>query len=132
VNDKLKTNIILALGILSIILMVVTVKSCTALRTQEQNLRRESSQRFDSEAKAQKISQEQAAAVEQLKKTQESLAENAKDLEAAKKTLLQEQMVNQNMKAELEKLSKLKSALEDDLRQALANNGKKTVTPVQK
>jgi hypothetical protein len=132
VNDKLKTYGILAFAILSVILLVITVKSCTNLRSLEQKLRTESAQRFDSEEKAQKVGQEQAALADQLKKAQGSLAENTTELETAKKTLLQEQMVNQNLKLELEKVSKLKSALEEDLRQALANNGKKTVPPVKK
>ncbi|MDP2831088.1 MAG: hypothetical protein Q8O02_02415, partial [Candidatus Omnitrophota bacterium] len=45
-------------------------------------------------------------------------------LEAIKKALLQDQLVNMSLKEELQKVTKLKEKLEEDLRQALGN-GKK-------
>jgi hypothetical protein len=126
VEEKLKTRVILALGILCVILLIVAVNSCSGRLMQEQKWRKEMAQRLDSEDKAQKAQQEQSVLSEQLKKVKEDLGQKAKELEVASKKLMQEQLVNQNMKAELEKLSKLKEALEDDLKDALMRAGKTT------
>jgi hypothetical protein len=132
VNDKLKIKVILVLGILTIIFLVTTVTSCNKILTIEKGLNLEKAQRFDVEAKAQKSGQEQAALSGQLKKTQDALQESVKEFEAAKKALIQSQLLTQALKAELNKLSKLKEALEEDLKQALVNGGKSAVVAAQK
>ena len=40
-------------------------------------------------------------------------------MEATKKSLVQEQLISSSLKTELEKISKLKEALEEDLKEAL-------------
>jgi hypothetical protein len=132
VEVNLKTKIILVLGILSVVLLITTVSFYTHLRKQEQKWRTEMVKRLDSEEKAQKSGQEQATLSVQLKKVQESLQENIKEFEAAKKALLQAQLVTQNLKVELNKLSKLKEALEEDLKRALNSGEKKIATPALK
>jgi hypothetical protein len=132
VDDNLKTKVIFALGALSVILLVTTLNSCNHVGNQEKKWRKEMALRLDSEEKAQKSGQEQVALSGELKKTQELLQENTKALESAKNTLLQEQMVNKNLQEELDKVSKLKAALEEDLKKALINGGKKPVVQVQK
>jgi hypothetical protein len=124
VEEKLKTRIMLALGIFSLILLIVAFQSCNGRRIQEKRWRTEMAQRLDAEEKAQKASQEEAALSTQLRKTREELQKSDQELEAVNKKLLQERMVNENLKAELDKLSKLKDALEEDLKEALVNGGK--------
>lgn len=123
-DEKLKTRAIIALGLFSLILVIVSMNSFGKNRSQEQKWRREAALRMDAEEKAQKSSQEAESLSSQLKKNQETLQENGRELETVKKSLLQEQMVNQNLKAELDKLSRLKQALEEDLKEALISQGK--------
>lgn len=123
-EDRVKNRIIIALGIFSAILLISTVSSCNGLRSKEQKWRKEMAQRLDSEEKMQKAVQEQAVLAEQVDKTGKTLQESAKELETTKRLLLQEQMVNQNLKAEIVKLGKLREALEEDLKEALVAGGK--------
>lgn len=124
VGDKLKTRVILGLAIFSVILMLTNLNSCGTTRSQERKWRFEMAQRLDSEEKANKAQMEQSALGAKLQKCGEKLQESEKALDAAQKALLQEQAVNANLRGEIDKLNKLKDALEEDLKTALAANAK--------
>jgi uncharacterized protein YlxW (UPF0749 family) len=124
VEEKLKNRVILGLAILCVILIFASANSCTSSRVQDKKWRDEMSRRLDAEDKTNKLQQEQTTLDAKLKKDDESLQECAKSLDSTKKALLQEQMVNQNLKGEIDKLNKLKDALEADLKEALINGGK--------
>lgn len=131
-EDKLKNRVMLALGILSVILLVTTINSCKSQRSQESRWRKEMALRLDSEEKANKITQDQAVLSEKLRKSEEALQESGKSLESAKKALVQEQLVNQNLRVEMDKLNKLKQALEEDLKEALVNGAAKPQSKLNK
>jgi protein subunit release factor A len=54
------------------------------------------------------------------------LQETKVGLEVAKKALLQEQLASQSLKEELEKVTKLKETLEEDLKEALVGKSEKS------
>jgi len=69
--------------------------------------------------------QEKLALEEKAKAKENEAAELRVALEAAQKALVQDQLVSQGLKAELQKITKLNEDLEEQLKQALVN-GKKT------
>jgi biopolymer transport protein ExbB/TolQ len=126
-DENLKTRLLLILGILSVILLFTSINSCNSARVQESKRRNEVEQRLDSEEKADSSLKQLNAVQEQLKTAGAKEQEVLQELDTAKKALLQEQMVNQSLKGEIEKLSKLKEALEEDLKEALFKSGKTSV-----
>jgi hypothetical protein len=84
-------------------------------------------QRFDVEEKIAKLSQEKALLAQSLKAQENESQEDRSALEAAKKALLQEQLVCQTIKDDLQKLTKINESLELKLKESL-----KTVKRVKK
>jgi DNA repair exonuclease SbcCD ATPase subunit len=119
VEEKLKGRLILILGILNVIFLLLWISSCNDVskfknaRDKEMNIRLESEQKLDEFGK-QKTSLE-----ERINKVQQELSEDRAALEATKKSLVQEQLISKSLKSELEKISRLKEALEEDLKDAL-------------
>jgi len=64
------------------------------------------------EEKMSKFSQESSALEEKVKAKEKEAQEAKAELETAKKALIQEQMVNQGLKEELQEAAKLKEALD--------------------
>jgi len=126
VEESLRNRLILISAILNILLLLVAVGSCGNALQQKKLKEKEMYNRLTIEEKADKYAREGASFEEKLKNTEEALQKEKADGEATKKALVQEQLVNQSLKNELEKISKLKEALEEDLKHALisAKEGK--------
>ena len=121
-EENIKNRFILILAILSVIFLMGTVRSCGTskkLKTALMQLDKEKSVSWDSEKKMNELKREKAS----LEKELEDLKV---DNEATKKVLLQEQLVTQSLKDELEKITKLKEALEADLKEALVRDKTKS------
>lgn len=118
-EEILKNRIILILAILTIILFIVTVGSCSNAMRYKAVRDREMLTRLDLEEKISKFSQDKTAMEEKLKTVDKELEEERATLAATKKALVQEQLINQSLKEELTKVTKLKEALEEDLKEAL-------------
>jgi len=86
---------------------------------------KEMATRLDLEEKMSKYNQDKARVEEKMKSAVSVLEEEKTAHQATKKTLLQEQLVNQSLKEEILKVTKLKEAMEDDLKKCLAGSGKK-------
>ncbi|MDI6759163.1 MAG: hypothetical protein QMD94_05790, partial [Candidatus Omnitrophota bacterium] len=115
----MKNRIILILAVLNAILFISTLSSCSSAIRQKAGRDKEMISRLDLEEKMNKFSQEKAALQESLKAKEDELEKQKAALEAIKKALLQEQLINQNFKEEIQKISKLKDVLEKDLKEAL-------------
>jgi len=120
-DESLKSRIILILSVLSAMLFIATVGSCRDAYMKSKSRDKEMVKRLDFEEKATKSMQEKAALEGNIQKLQKELEEEKASHQVTQKALLQEQMVNQSLKEELGKLTKLKEALEDDLKEALVN-----------
>src|SRR4030042_3618486 len=115
----LRNRLILISAILNVLLLLIAVGSCGNALQQKKLKENEIRDRLTIEEKMGKYDQERGSFEETLKNTEEALQEEKADAEATKKALMQEQLVNQSLKNELEKVSKLKAALEEDLKDAL-------------
>ena len=68
------------------------------------------------EEKMAKAAQESAGAAVKLKELQKQLDDETANYQAAKKALTQEQMITSSLKEDLQKLTKAKEALEEELK----------------
>lgn len=125
-EEALKNRIIVILSILSAILFISNIGSCNNALRQKGARNKEMVTRLDLEEKMSKFSQEKKAMDEKLKALGKDLEEEKAAHEVTKKTLVQEQLVDQSLKDELAKISKLKDALEEDLKEALAGKSAKS------
>lgn len=123
-EESLKNRIILILSILTVILFTGLISSCNNTYRQKKARDKEMSSRLDMEEKMGKFSNEKSIIEEKLKASQKELEEERQAHQATGKALAQEQLVNISLKDELDKVTRLKDALEEDLKEALAG-GKK-------
>ena len=115
---------VMMLAILSLGLFVFNIGSCISSYGQNAELKKEMAQRLDTEEKMTRANQEKAALLEKLKIKEKESEEDKAALQATRKALTQEQLVCRNLQDELEKVTKLKEALEGNLKKALADNKK--------
>ena len=118
-EESLKNRIILILSILTVILFIGLISSCNNTYRQKLARDKEMSSRLDMEEKMGKFSQEKSVIEEKLKASQKELDEEKAAHQATGKALVQEQLVNISLKEELTKVTRLKEALEEDLKEAL-------------
>ena len=119
-EESLKNRIIIVLVMLALIFFIGMIKSCSDSGRYKINGNNEMRTRLDCEEKLNNFSQEKAAIENKVNAATQALEEERAALTATKKALLQEQLVNQSLKEEIEKITKLKEALEEDLKGALA------------
>lgn len=124
-EESIKNRVILILIVINAIFFILAIGSCNDSRIQRKSKERERASRLDVEEKMTKSTQEKTNLEESFKKCQQVLDEEKVQLETTKKALLQEQLVNKSLKEELEKITKLKEALEEDLKEALVDNAAK-------
>lgn len=121
-EENIKNRVILILAILSIIFFMGAIRSCSTAKKLKMTLielDKEKAVNWDSEQKMNELKKGKAALTKELEDTK---TEN----EATQKALLQEQLVSQSLKEELQKVTKLKETLEDDLKDALVKNKAKS------
>jgi len=120
-EENIKDKLILILAILTVIFFVATIGSCNNALRQKNARDKEMSTRLDLEEKMTKVAQQRLTTEEQLKAKDKEIEEEKAAQLATKKALVQEQLVNQSLKEELQKVNKLKDALEEEL---VANKSK--------
>jgi len=121
-EENIKNRVILILAILTIIFFMGAIRSCSTAKKLKMTLielDKEKAVSWDSEQKMNELKKGKAALTKELEDTK---TEN----EATQKVLLQEQLVSQSLKEELQKVTKLKETLEDDLKDALVKNKAKS------
>ena len=126
-EESIKNRIVLILSILTVILFIGLISSCNNTYRQKLARDKEMSSRLDMEEKMGKFSNEKSTIEEKLKVSQKELEEEKAAHQATSKALVQEQLVNISLKEELVKITRLKEALEEDLKEALTHqkNSKK-------
>ncbi|MCM8781151.1 MAG: hypothetical protein NC908_04435 [Candidatus Omnitrophica bacterium] len=128
-EETLKDRLILILGILTVIFFIGMVGSCSNLNRYKTQRDKEIANRLDLE---EKLTQDKQLLEKRLSSLTQELEEEKAAHQATKKALLQEQLVNQSLKEELQKVSELKNALEEDLKEALIKNKTEAVQPSTK
>jgi hypothetical protein len=123
-DEALKNKIVVILAVLTAFFFFGTLGSCNSAMRQKAARDKEMAARLALEEKTSKYVQEKSALEEKTKAKENEVQELKAALETANKALVQDQLVGQSLKEELQKVTKLKETLEEDLRQALIN-GKK-------
>ena len=124
-EEGLKSRIILILAILTAIFFIATMNSCMDARRWKKDRDGEKSTRFDLEARAQKFDSEKAGLEDRVRKLEKFLEDGKAELNKTKEALLQEQKENKNLAEELEKVTRLKETLEENLKEALVGKSPK-------
>jgi septal ring factor EnvC (AmiA/AmiB activator) len=119
VEENFKNRLILGLGILNLIFILFWISSCNNEHKFKAARDKEMNSRLESEQKLSEFDKIKTGLDEKFNKVQQELTQEKAALESTKKSLVQEQLVSNSLKAELEKISKLKEALEEDLKEAL-------------
>jgi hypothetical protein len=115
---KMKITVgVLALGMAAG--FVLAGLSCKESMSLKSGVMKEKSSRFDTEEKLNKLIQEKGKIEDQLKAVVVDFEADKSAHQATKNALAQEQLVNKSLKEELQKVNKLKEALESNLREAL-------------
>lgn len=124
-DEGVKNKLILILGVLVVIFLLTSVVSCANSHRQRLGRSKEIVIRLDLEEKLNSLEREKEAALQKLNTLNSVLEAEKAALQTAEKALLQEQLVGQNLKAELEKVSRLKETLlEEDLEETLVEKEK--------
>ena len=118
-EENFKGRLMLILGILNVIFLLLWVTSCNDVRKFKSARDKEMDSRLESEQKLGEFMKQKSSLEDKINKIQQELTEEKAALEATKKSLVQEQLISNSLKTELEKISKLKEALEEDLKEAL-------------
>ncbi|MCK9571981.1 MAG: hypothetical protein M0Q96_01740 [Candidatus Omnitrophica bacterium] len=123
IDQGIKDKALTVLSILTLIFCLGWLGSCTNISRNKSAWKVEMSKRLDLEERMTKFSQEKSALEEKAKAKANELEVEQAANQATKKALIEEQLINASLKEELQKVSKLKENLEQDLKGALA--GKK-------
>ena len=118
---KIKSKSLLILSILIVLFFLSTVSSCISLHKLRGLKDKEMISRLTAEEDKSIALKDKAVTTEKLKRIEQSFEEEKSAHQLAQKALLQEQLINQSLKDELQKVSKLNAALEQDLKDALAS-----------
>ena len=118
-DEQLKNRLVVILAVLTAIFFFATLSSCNSAMRQKAARDKEMSARLQLEEKMSKFSSEKSALEEKAKAKEKEAEEAKQNFETTKKALVQEQLVNESLKEELQKVSKLKEILENDLKNAL-------------
>lgn len=125
-EETIKNRIILILGILALIFFISNINSCDKLQRQKVARDQEMAKRLDLEENMNKSFQEKVNLQEELDSVRKELEDEKLASKDTKELLSKLQSENQTLTVELEKMTKLKEALEEDLKEALV--GKRATT----
>jgi chromosome segregation ATPase len=121
-EETIKNRIILVLSILALMFFIGSLKSCGNAYRQKQARDKEMAARLDLEEKISKISQQSSLLEEKMRGVRKEMDETKSELEQNRRALAQERSASQSLKEELNKVTKLKETLEEDLKEALVND----------
>lgn len=118
-EDNKKMRLIFILGVISILFLIGMIASCNRALQNKVARDKEMITRLDLEEKMGKFMQDSSAITEKLSAIAGELEKERGAHEATQAILKQEQLVNASLKEELQKLTKIKEALEQDLKAAV-------------
>jgi type II secretory pathway pseudopilin PulG len=124
-DEAIKNRIVIILAVLATIFFFSTLSSCNNATRQKAARDKEMAARLALEEKTSKYVQERSALEEKTKAKEKEVQELKSALATVQKSLVQEQLVSQSLKEELEKATKLKDIPEKSSGQVLTD-GKKS------
>ncbi len=120
-DETLKNRVVIILAVIAALLFFATLSSCNSAWHQKSAHDKELAARIMLEERISKFSQEKSALEEKAKARENEAAALKVALDTAKKAQVQEELVNQSLKEELDKVTKLKEILENDLKAEAAS-----------
>jgi type II secretory pathway pseudopilin PulG len=120
-SESLKDRIFIILAVLAVAFFFGMLSSCNNASRQKAARDKEMAARLSLEERSSKYMQERASLEEKVKARDKEIQDLKSGLETAKKALVQEQLVSQGLKEELQKTTKPK-----DPQKQVSANGKKT------
>lgn len=117
IKGILKNKKLLSLIILFLIFFIIALGSCSNIQKKKRLIQKEISQRMNLEQRLANFEGEKQKLENNLLVCQKELQELKQELETTKAALSQEQLINSSLKKELDKVNRLKEALEEDLQQ---------------
>ncbi|MDD5506106.1 MAG: hypothetical protein PHR73_05070 [Candidatus Omnitrophica bacterium] len=105
-KDSLKSRMVIILAILSVLFFFGTLSSYSSAMRQKAGRDKEMAARLQLEEKMNKFSQERSALEERVKAKEKEAEEAKAALEESKRVLAQEQLANQGLRDELQKVTK--------------------------
>ncbi len=118
-GDTLKNKMTIAVSALAALCFVFAIGSCSQATRQKSAREKEMAQRLDAEERLSVFNREKVALEERIAALQKELQAQKDSFEQAKAETAQEQSVNESLKLEIEKLNRLKTTLESNLKEAL-------------
>lgn len=123
-DEALRNRIIVILSVALAVFFFATISSCNSSLRQKAARDKEMAARLVLEEKMNKFSQATSGLEEKAKAREIEVQELKTKLATMEKDLIQNQLINQSLKEELEKVTKLKDNLESQLREAIAGQKK--------
>jgi len=123
-EENIKGRAIIVLSILTVLLFVLNIGSCASSLNQGVARKKEMAQRIELEEKLSKFNQEKSVIIDKVKTKDKELDEEKAAHQVTKKALVQEQLIVQSLKEDLQKVIKTKETLEEELKRVLAANKK--------
>ncbi|PIQ88898.1 MAG: hypothetical protein COV72_06375 [Candidatus Omnitrophica bacterium CG11_big_fil_rev_8_21_14_0_20_42_13] len=124
INEAIKNRIILIIGIACVMLFVWDFGVTSELSKVKKDMKNEMRLRLEFEEQNISFLKEKTSFEDKIKKLTADLENNKAALEELKKSLDEELLASKTLKSELDKITKLKAAMEEDLKEALANNAR--------
>ncbi len=115
-----KNTAVIVISVVAIIFFILWFKTISEVRKYKNIADRKAAAYWDLEEKNAKLEKERFTVAEELKAAQAQLAQEKTQYEETKKVLSQEQVAEQALKVELERVTRLKEALESDLKGPLS------------
>ncbi len=118
-EESVKNRIIVIIIILNIIFLLLWVEAGMSLGRYKKAVNTKAALTMELEEKNAKLEKEKSELSRELEKAVIRLSDEKSSLEDTRKELSQEQLAEQALKVELEKVARLKETLEKDLKEAL-------------
>ena len=118
-EEGLKNRLLLIVSILAIIFLISTIGASTNARRKTKDLENERTGRFELDEQMASFSKEKSDLEKKLKELATALEQEKVTREAVEKSLVEEKLASQKFKEDLEKMTRLKETLEEDLKEAL-------------
>lgn len=125
IEEKVKDRIILIVGLLCCIFFIWAIGASSGISKHKRDLESERRRRLELEEQNVNFSKEKSALEENVRQLTGQLEEEKATQQITNKALVQERKISMDLREELEKVIRLKEALEEDLKEALIKEPRK-------
>lgn len=125
IEDAVKNRIILIVSTLCLIFFFWAIGAHSEIGKYKKNMQDEIRKRIEMEEQNTNFLKEKSNFVESVKQLTAKLEEEKAVNQATKKALVEEQLMNDNLKQEVEKAARFKQVIEEDLKEALMKDSQK-------